>query len=173
VVPGPRRPGWLHRIFFGQHYRNLWTTPMPAEAIDLDRFAGGLMVTRKGGGQTRSLRFKGGDGREYQFRSIDKDPPPALPPVLRQSAARHIIRDQTSAGHPAAPLVVAPILEALGVLHTPPRVVVLPKGHPRLGEFASEFGGMLGVLEERPAEGEGGAEGFAGASEVISSRLPR
>jgi hypothetical protein len=171
VVPGPHYgTGWFHRIFFGQHYRDLWTTPMPAEAIDLDRFAGGLTVTREGGGQqTRSLRFRGGDGREYQFRSIDKDPTPALPPVLRQSAARAIVRDQTSAGHPAAPLVVAPILEALGVLHAAPRVVVLPLGHPRLGEFAAEFGGMLGVLEERPGEGEGGAEGFAGASEIISS----
>ena len=171
VVPGPQYgTGWLHRLLFGQHYRALWTTPMPAEAIDLGRFGGGLTATRKGGGQqTRSLRFEGGDGREYQFRSIDKDPTLALPPALRQSVARDIIRDQTSAGHPAAPLVVSPILQALGVLHAPPRVVVLPKAHPSLGEFAGEFGGMLGVIEERPADADGDAPGFAGASEVISS----
>ena len=171
VVPGPQYgTGWLHRILFGRHYRDLWTTPIPAEVIDLDVVAGGLTASQKGGGQqTRSLRFKGGNGREYQFRSIDKDPTPALPPVLRQSVARDIVRDQTSAGHPAAPLVVAPILHALGILHAPARVVVLPRAHSRLGEFAREFGGMLGFLEERPADGGGGGERFEGASDIISS----
>ncbi len=171
VAPGPQYDtGWLHRFFFGQHYRDLWTTPIPAEVLDLDRFAGGLTVLRRGGGeQTKSLRFRGGDGREYQFRSIDKDPTPTLPPALRQSAARDIVRDQTSAGHPAAPLVVAPILAAVGVLHAPPTVVVLPDTHPRLGQYAAEFGGLLGTIEERPTDGEAAEEGFAGARDVISS----
>jgi hypothetical protein len=171
VAPGPQYDtGWLHRVFFGQRYRDLWTTPMEAEPLDLTRVAGGLTVTGKGGGQqTRSLRFKGGDGREYQFRSIDKDPTPALPPVLRQSVARDIIRDQTSAGHPAAALVVSPILRALGVLHAPPRAVVLPKDDPGLGEFAAEFGGMLGWFEERPTDGDDESEGFAGATDVIDT----
>ena len=171
IAPGRQYDtGWLHRLLLGPHYRDLWATPIEAEVLDLDRFAGGLTATRRGGGQqTRSLRFRGDDGRQYQFRSIDKDPTLALPPVLRQSAVRGIIRDQTSAGHPAAPLVVAPILESVGVLSAEPRVVVLPAGHSRLGEFAGEFGGMLGVLEERPTEGKGYAEGFAGATGVIDS----
>ncbi len=46
---------------------------------------------------------------------------------------------------------------------------VLPKDDPRLGEFAGEFGGMLGTIEERPTDGKGDAEGFAGASDVIDS----
>lgn len=171
VAAGPQYgTGWLHRLFFGQHYRNLWTTPMEARVLDLATFAGGLEVTRRGGGQqTKSLRFRGADGRQYQFRSIDKDPTAALPPALRRSIARDIVRDQTSAGHPAAALVVAPILEAVGVLHPEPKVVVLPSDDPRLGEFAAEFGGMLGTIEERPGDGKDGAEGFAGASEVIDS----
>ncbi|HUF36376.1 MAG TPA: hypothetical protein VMN37_10525, partial [Gemmatimonadales bacterium] len=171
MAAGPQYgTGWLHRLFFGQHYRDLWTTPIPAEVLDLDRFAGGLRIDRRGGGQqTKSLRFTGADGREYQFRSIDKDPTPALPPALRQSAARGIVRDQTSAGHPAAALVVPPILAAVGVLHAPPRVVVLPARHPRLGAHEGEFGGMLGTLEERPTDGEGDTEGFAGAADVIDT----
>ncbi|HEU5039883.1 MAG TPA: hypothetical protein VFT84_03620, partial [Gemmatimonadales bacterium] len=171
IAPGAQyAKGWLHRVLFGSHYRDLWTTPIEAEVLDLDSFAGGLRATRKGGGQqTRSLRLEGEDGRQYQFRSIDKDPTPALPPALRRSVARGIVQDQISAGHPAAPLVVAPILQAVGVLNAPPLVVVLPEDDPRLGEFAAEFGGMLGTLEERPAEGKGGAAGFAGAHEVIDS----
>ncbi|HYC33478.1 MAG TPA: hypothetical protein VEB59_14415 [Gemmatimonadales bacterium] len=170
VAAGPQYDtGWLHRLLFGTHYRDLWTTPIRAQVLDLERFAGGLTATRKGGGQqTRSLRFKGADGREYQFRSIDKDPTPALPPALRQSVVRNIIRDQTSAGHPAAALVVPPLLQSVGVLAIEPRIVVLPEDDPRLGEFAAEFGGLLGTIEERPREGNG-AEGFAGATDVIDS----
>jgi hypothetical protein len=133
----------------------------------MNTFAGGLKVSRLGGGeQTKSLRLMGADGKEYQFRSIDKDPVKTLPPALRTTAAVGIVRDQTSAGHPVGMLLVPPILEAAGVLHSSPRVVILPKNDSRLGEFADEFGGMLGTIEERPTE-EGSA--FEGASDVISS----
>jgi hypothetical protein len=169
VAPGPQYDtGWLHRLFFGDHYRHLWATPIEAPVLDLERFAGGLKVTRRGGGQqTKSLRLEGADGKEYQFRSIDKDPVEALPPALRSTAAADIVRDQTSAGHPVGSILAPPILEAAGVLHAPPRIVRLPENDPRLGEFAAEFGGMLGTIEERPNEDKGAA--FAGATEIVST----
>jgi hypothetical protein len=169
VTPGPQYDtGWLHRVFFGNHYRDLWSTPIEAPILDLDTFAGGLKVTRRGGGeQTKSLRLEGADGKEYQFRSIDKDPVATLPPALRTTAAVGIVRDQTSAGHPVGMLVAPPILEAAGVLHSAPQVAVLPRNDPRLGEFAAEFGGMLGTIEERPTDEEGAS--FEGATEVIST----
>ena len=169
VAPGPQYDtGWLHRLFFGDHYRDLWSTPIEAPVLDLDGFAGGLKVTQRGGGeQTKSLRLEGADGKEYQFRSIDKDPVKALPPALQSTAAAAIVRDQTSAGHPVGSLIAPPILEAAGVLHAPPRIFRLPKNDPRLGEFAAEFGGMLGTIEERPNDGKGAA--FAGATEIIGT----
>jgi hypothetical protein len=169
IAPGPRYDaGWLHRLFFGSHYRDLWATPLEAPVLDLDRFAGGLTATRRGGGeQTLSLRFEGADGKEYQFRSIDKDPVKALPAALRTTAAAGIVRDQTSAGHPVGSVVVPPLLEAAEIPHPVPRVFILPREHPRLGEFAAEYGGLLGTLEERPADEEGAS--FDGAKEVISS----
>ena len=169
VAPGPQYDsGWLHRLFFGSRYRDLWSTPIDAPVLDMGSFAGGLKVTQRGGGQqTKSIRLEGADGKEYQFRSIDKDPVQALPPALRSTAAAGIIRDQTSAGHPAGALVAPPILEAAGVLHSTPQVFILPKDDPRLGEFAAEFGGMLGTIEERPSDDEGAS--FAGATEVIST----
>ena len=153
ITPGARyRAGGLHTLFFGQHYRKLWATPLRVERLDLERFAGGLRPTERGGGkQTRSLRFTGGDGREYQFRSLDKDPSPLLPEQLRRTLAQRIFQDQISAGHPAGPLVVSPILTAAGVLHSEPRLVVLPDS-PALGEFRSDFGGMLGTIEERQTD---------------------
>jgi hypothetical protein len=169
VAPGPQYDtGWLHRLFFGRHYRDLWSTPLEAPVLDLDAYAGGLKATRRGGGeQTKSLRFDGADGKEYQFRSIDKDPVAALPPALRTTAAAGIVRDQTSAGHPVGSLLVPPLLEAAGIPHAAPRVFILPKNHPRLGEFAAEYGGMLGTIEERPTDDEGAS--FEGAAEVIST----
>ena len=169
VAPGPQyEAGWLHRLLFGPHYRDLWATPLEAPVLDLDAFAGGLTATKKGGGeQTKSLRFDGADGKEYQFRSMDKDPVAALPPALRTTAAADVVRDQTSAGHPVGSTLVPPLLQAAGLPHAPPRVAVLPKEHPRLGEFAAEYGGLLGTIEERPNDEEGAS--FDGAREVIST----
>ncbi len=169
VAPGPQYDaGWLHRLFFGNHYRDLWTTPIEAPLLDMGGFAGGLKVTQRGGGQqTKSLRLEGADGKEYQFRSIDKDPVQALPPALRSTAAASVVRDQTSAGHPVGMLIAPPILEAAGVLHAAPKIVMLPKDDPRLGEFAAEFGGMLGTIEERPGDDDGAA--FEGATGVVST----
>src|SRR3989442_9352181 len=76
VVAGPGYgAGWLHRLLLGSHYRNLWTTPIAVDELDLARFAGGLTPQRCGGQrQTKSLRFSGADGQVYAFRSVDKDP---------------------------------------------------------------------------------------------------
>jgi len=171
VAPGEHyRAGWLHRLFLGSHYRDLWTTPVQAELLDLDSVAGGLRPTARGGGQqTRSLRFKGADGRQYAFRSVDKNPAAILPAELRGTVVARVVQDQISAGHPAAPFVVAPLLGSAGVLHSDPRLVVLPKDDPRLGEFAADFGGVLGILEERPEGSDDSDSAFGGAAEIISS----
>jgi len=169
VVPGARyAAGRLRRFFLGAHYRDLWTTPLRVPVLDLAAFAGGLTPAKRGGGmQTKSLRLLGRDGREYAFRSLDKDPSKTLPPELRETFARDLVQDQISSSHPAAPLVAARLAESAGVLHVEPRLVVLPDD-PALGEFRAEFGGMLGYLEERPdVTEEGGA--FAGASKVIGT----
>jgi hypothetical protein len=170
VTPGAHyRAGGLHVLLLGRHYRDLWVTPIKVEILDLNRFAGGLRPTERGGGmQTRSLRFKGADGHEYQFRSVDKDPSPLLPEELRHTVAQRVFQDQISAGHPAAPLVVGPILDAAGVLHSEPRLVLLPDD-PALGEFRAEFGHMLGTIEERQAGGRDGEPGFAGATKIVNT----
>ncbi len=167
VTPGPQyRAGWLHRLFFGDHYRNLWTTPIEVQVLDLASIGGGLTPTKKGGGkQTVSLRFKSRDGREYAFRSVNKDPAPLLPPELRETLVESIFQDQISAAHPSGALVVPPLLDAVGVRQAAPRLFVMPND-PALGEFRQEFGGMLGTLEERATEAEDGAPGFEGAVDV-------
>jgi hypothetical protein len=121
---------WLHARILGENYRTVWTTPIRVPVLDLCAFAGGLTVIPRpdtaGGKQTLSIRFRGVNGREYVFRSVDKDPTLVLPPPLRRTVVRHIVRDMTRIGHPVGALVVAPMLRASGVLHAEPTLVVLP-----------------------------------------------
>ena len=168
VVAGERYDAsGLHEFFFGADYRDLWTAPVRVDVLDLQEFAGGLRpVRRVGGQQTRGLALAGADGRSYTFRGVDKDPSSILPPDLQGTIADQIVQDQIASAHPAAPLAVAPIAEAAGVLHTWPRLVVMPDD-PALGEFRADFAGVLGTIEEYPQPASEGGPGFEGASEII------
>jgi hypothetical protein len=171
LAAGPEyEAGSLHRFFFGSHYRDLWATPLKVEVLDLNRFAGGLTPLRRGGRrQTKSLRFLGEDGRQYVFRSIDKDPSRVLPPELQETLASDIIQDQISSAHPFAALVVGPLAKALGVLYAEPRLAVMPDD-PKLGEFRAEFRQLMGFIEERPNDGLDGEPGFAGSDKIVATQ---
>jgi len=166
------KAGWFHRWLLGTHYRDLWATSVEVEQLDLSRFAGGLTPTGCGGRrQTKVLRLLGADGRQYVFRSIDKDPTLALPPELRATFAKDVIQDQISSAHPGAPLVVAPLLGATGVLHAEPQLTELPSADARLAGFdCVRPGFLLGMIEERPTEPPDNDVGFAGAVDLAGTK---
>ena len=172
ITPGAGySAGNLTRFLFGNHYREMWTSPLTVPVLQLGSFAGGLRVLERGGSmQTRSLRFAGADGKQYVFRSVDKDPSRSLPPDLRDTYASWIVRDLISAEHPGAGVLVAGLLDAVGVLHATPQLVSMPNDE-RLGEFRAEFAGTLGLIEERPIgdKNDAGDVGFAGATRVENS----
>ncbi len=155
---GPRyQASGLHRLLFGREYRSLWSTPTSVPVLDLRTFAGGLKPISKGGGlQTKSLLLTATDGREFFFRSVDKDPSATLPPELRATVAADVVRDQTSSALPTGPLVVDALLDSAGILHGRSRLFVLPDD-PALGEFRPEFAGLIGFLEERVGGSQSGA----------------
>ena len=69
VVAGGYQASNFIRIFAGDHWRNLWITPLKVPVLNLENYAGGLIPTEKGGGmQTLSLKFIGADGRKYKLR---------------------------------------------------------------------------------------------------------
>jgi hypothetical protein len=163
------RAGGLHRLLFGTRYRALWTTPVRVPILDLRRHAGGLRpLERAGGKQTRSLRFVGADGREYVVRAADLDVGPKLPPELQGTLVQRLFQDQISAVHPFGPLVADRLGAAIGLPPLRPRLVVVPNDSA-LGKFREEFAGMVGYLQERPAEARGGAPGFAGFRWIIGT----
>src|SRR5215212_6295589 len=88
IVAGPDYDaGPFARKMLGNGWRSIWLTPVRVPVFDIGTYAGGLTVTKKGGGnQTRTLRFATSDGREILFRSVDKYPVgQAMPAPVRNS----------------------------------------------------------------------------------------
>lgn len=161
--------GMLHKLFFGDHWRSLWSTPVEFPVLDLKTFSGGLTPTEKGGGQqTKSLRFVDNKGTIWKFRSITKDPSKVLPPDLRNTIADEILYDQISSANPYGALIANYLLDAVGVLNSKPYLYYLPEDE-NLGEFKDEFGKTAGFLEIHPDESENSNVSFNGAEKIVST----
>jgi hypothetical protein len=170
VVAGARyAASGTRQWLLGSSWRELWTAPLTVPVLDLAGYAGGLTPTRTGGGkQTLSLRFRSGDGREFAFRSVDKDQTQTLRPDLQHTLVSHLIQDQISSLVPGAGLPAHALEEAAGVPHTREQLFRMPDD-PRLGEYRSRFAGMLGTLEERSGPGARDIAGLAGADAVVDT----
>lgn len=161
----------LGRFFLGEHYRDSWTTPVTVPVRLASEMKGGLEPLRRGGGrQTKSLRFRAPSGKEFVFRSVDKDPRSSLDYELRSTIVGEVVDDQTTIGHPFGPLVAARLLDSTGILHVNPELFLLGNC-PSLGDFNPFFGGMLGTLEEVPRgrKKKTGTPGTFGAKTIEKS----
>lgn len=131
--------------------------------LDLKTEAGGLTPLREVGSmQTVGLAFKGADGTAYTFRKLMKASERTLPSQWLRTPMEAILRDQTSAAHPAAP-VIAGGLAALGIEFYGSRVMVMPDD-PALGKVP---GRPSGTRWGRSMNTSG--PGMRGITEVIST----
>jgi hypothetical protein len=163
------KAGFFKKIFLGSLYRTSWTATIHVPYLNLDTCRGGLTATGKGGGrQTHSLSLSGADGRSYVFRSVDKDPIKAVDPILRKTFVVGLTRQLTATQHPYGALPVSDLLNSTPIFHAKPVLYILPDD-PKLGMFKKEYGGMLGMLEEKPSEGKGNQKGTYGADDVVRS----
>jgi len=157
------------RSIFGKHYRKEWATEVEFEIIDLNTEAGGLTPFREGGGlQTKSLRLRDANGKEYVLRSVNKDPTRALPPEFVGTFAKDLVQDQISSANPYAPLAVAELAKTAGIFHSTPRLVYVPQSD-RLGNFSTNFANTLCMFEERPSGSQKNNPAFDYADEVVNS----
>jgi hypothetical protein len=171
AVPGPEyRASGLKQLILGKGWRDLWITEVSAPTFRLDSHASGVKFLERGGGkQTLSLHFVEDNGwKEHQFRSVDKFPlAQAMPPALRGTLSGHIVSDQTSHLLPAAPLLVPPLLRAIGALHVEPELRIM-SNDPRLGIYQDSFAMLLGTVELSPQEAPNNEPGFANSRSIVS-----
>jgi hypothetical protein len=168
VVAGAQyKAGGTHRCLFGSDYRDLWTTPVTLEVLNLQTEAGGLSpVRRVGGQQTKGLAMKGKDGKNYTFRGIYKDASDLLDEDLRGTVVESILQDQMAAQHPASEVIVRVLSDAASVPCPSWRLVVMPDD-PALGQFQKDFAGAIGAFAEYPSAVTDTNPGFRGVTAII------
>lgn len=133
----------LKILMQGENYREAWSVPVKVPVVFLDTLLGGMEIVQEGGGtQTQSLRLKSSEGVLYSLRSINKDPASQVPEFAWTLGLENIVIDGISASHPYAALLVASLAETVGVLHTNPRPVFVPK-QEFLGKYNEEYGNRL------------------------------
>lgn len=168
VTPGAEyRAGPLKRIVVGSGWRDLWTSPVTVPVFDPATYAGGLTFEKRGGGsQTITFHLKEEHGwRKYLFRSVDKSSSQGQPAALKGTALGAVLADQNGGLLPAAPLLVPPLLDAIGALHVTPKLYVMGDS-PRLGPVRDSAVGLLGTVELRPSDGPNKQPGFAGSNAI-------
>lgn len=154
IAANPQLKGNGFKNFMvGKNYRKEWTQPIRVEVLDLSKELGGLTPTKQGGGkQTRSLRVVDASGKEWALRSVEKDPTAAIPPDLRQTFVKDVVRDGISASYPYGALSMETFSKAAGIPFLRNRLVYLPDD-PRLDRFRGDFKNMMALMEERQPVG--------------------
>ena len=137
-------------FLWGEHYRDTYAAEIEVPLLDLNKFKGGVVPVKKGGGyQTNSLRLEASNGQQYTMRSVDKDPSRTVPYPFNESFIREVVRDNFSAAHPLGALPIPALANAVGVYHTNPKLFYVPK-QPGLESYNDDFGNALYLVEERP-----------------------
>ncbi len=159
--------GGFKKLFLGEQYRDIWSTPVEAEVIDLESKLGGLTPIKKGGGMaSNSLRMQHENGKQYILRSIKKDYTKLVPPGFENLKLLDVLADQNSASHPYNALIIPHLSKAAGVYYTHPKLVYLQ--HQRgLGNYNSQFPEELYLLEERPNGNWSDAAQFGHCEDII------
>ncbi|PSR54815.1 hypothetical protein AHMF7605_15545 [Adhaeribacter arboris] len=169
LIAGPQYAARGLKVkFFGHLYRKSWTQPVQVPLLYLSRTKEKLRPEKTGGGQTTSLRLKAADGRQFVFRSVDKDPIGTIPIELRNTIVTDVLRQITPTEQPYGALVVSSLLDSTDILHAQPKLFVLADDRA-LGPFRKNYQEMFGLLEERPGDARSEQPGFAGSTNVKNS----
>lgn len=173
------RKSLAHKFLFGNHYRKYYNLPIQAKTVSLDTLYGGLKPIREGGGhQSISLRMSDPKGREYVMRAMKKSATQFLQSVafkdqyivndFQDTYAENFLLDFYTTSHPYTPFAVGEMADKLGLPHTNPVLYYIPKQNA-LGEFNSNFGDALYMVEERPSDNHLDTKSFGNPSDIIST----
>lgn len=164
---------------WGKRYRKYFSTEVELPTVNLDTLYGGLTPVRKGGGhQSKSLRLRDAQGREYVMRALRKNAIQYLQSVLFReqfiapelvgTKIEALLSDGFTGSHPYAPFTIAEMSKAVGVFYTEPKLFYVPK-QKAIGKFNDEFGDEIYMIEERAADGHGDKVGFGYSNTLVST----
>ncbi len=161
------KAGSIKELFLGEQYRDIWTTPVEVDVINLDTKYGGLTPIKKGGGQaSNSLRMEHENGHQYILRSIKKDYRKLVPSGFKNLKIINFLADQNSASHPYGALAIPHLSKAAGVYYTDPKLTYL-KHQSGLGNYNTQFPEELYLLEERPDGNWSEYKQFGNSTDII------
>ena len=166
------------KSLWGERYRKYYGTEVTAPTVNLDTLFGGLKPVRKGGGhQSKSLRLRAKDGREYVMRALRKESDLYLQAMvfqnqyliddLKDSYLREFLSDFYTGANPYAPFTVGRLSDAVNLYHTNPELYYIPK-QTALGQFNIDFGNELYMIEEHAGDGHE-LESFGFSKELKST----
>lgn len=169
----------VYKSIFGNQYRDLYGKKIKAPVAYLDTLHGGMEVIRADGGhQTKYLRLKDKQGREYNLRALKKNALKLVQSAAFQdqqvsedfenSLAKKAVQNFYTAAHPYAFMVVPDLSEAIDVYHTNPEILYVPK-QTALKEYNENYGDELYMLVERPAESWMDSDRFGRPNKDIES----
>lgn len=167
------------KTVWGERYRKYYGTEVSAPTVNLDTLFGGLEPVRRGGGhQSKSLRLRAKDGREYVMRAMRKVSELYLQSMafqkqyimdeLKDSYVQEFLLDFYTGAYPYAPLAIGPLSDAVGIYHTNPVLYYVPK-QPALEDFNTDFGDELYIIEEHAGDNHGDLASFGFSDELVST----
>ncbi|PHR72163.1 MAG: phosphoesterase [Lutibacter sp.] len=168
-----------YKSMFGEHYRKYYDTKVTAPTVLLDTLFGGLTPIRKGGGfQSRSLRLKNKDGKEYVMRALRKSATQFIQAAAFQEQSvegefddtytEEFLLDFYTSAHPYTPFIIGDLADAVEIFHTNPTLYYIPKQNA-LKHFNEDFGDELYMIEERTTSGHGDVKSFGFSDKLIST----
>ena len=153
----------LYNFLWGNRYRKYYSMPITAKVASLDTLLGGLTPIRKGGGtQSRTLRLKAKDGKQYVMRALKKEAVQYIQASLfkkqfvqkqfKNTASEDLVQDVFTGAYPYAPFVVENLSEAINIKKLNSKLFYIPK-QDVLAQFNDEFGDELYLFEEHASDG--------------------
>ncbi|MEN8703298.1 MAG: metallophosphoesterase [Polaribacter sp.] len=169
----------VYNLLWGKRYRKYFGEKIVAPTVKLDTLYGGLTPLIRGGGhQSKSLRLKDKEGREYVMRALRKNAVQYIQAVafkdqyvegqFDKTYTESLLLDVFTGSHPYAPFTIGELADAIDIYHSNPILYYVPK-QKGLGEFNADYGDELYMIEERTADGHGDKKSFGYADEMIST----
>lgn len=155
--------GKFYTFLWGERFRKYYSIPVKTKIAYLDTLKGGLIPVRKGGGtQSRTLRLKDKDGRQYVMRAMKKNASQYIQAAMfkdqyvegefKNTKAESLVKDVFTGSHPYAPFTMDVLSDAISLAHLNSKLYYIPK-QDALGDFNDEFGDELYLFEEHASDG--------------------